>query len=243
MFTEGATAVVVGGARGIGRATVRDLAAHDVRVVVGYSNSADQAADLVEEIVADGGDAVAHHVDVTDEAAVQQMFRWVRGEFGRLDVLVNSAGITKDGFLGSMSRGKFDDVMAVNMFGTFLTCREAVKVMAHQRFGSIVNVASAAFARGVQGQSNYCASKGAVVAFTRALAKETAQFGVRANVVAPGYVDTAMIRSVDPSRAKGVPLGRFGQPDEIAALVTFLASHRASYMTGSIVVIDGGTGE
>jgi 3-oxoacyl-[acyl-carrier protein] reductase len=242
-FRLGATGVVLGGGRGIGRAAAVDLAAHGVHVIVGYSRRPDEAKDVVATIEGVGGSAELFEVDVRQEESVRSLFMHVREGLGRLDVLVNSAGIIEDGFVAMMSARKFDAVMEVNARGTFLACRDALKIMALQRHGAIVNVASTAYASGKTGQANYCASKGAVVSFTRALALEAADAGVRANCVAPGYIDTDMTRKLNRKPPPGItpiPLGRFGRPEEVAHLITFLASERASYMTGSIVGVDGG---
>lgn len=242
-FSPGAVAIVLGASRGIGRAAAEDLAAHGVHVIIGYIRGAEGAKEAVASINGAGGSATLYEIDVTDEDQVRGLFRHVRTDFGRLDVLVNSAGITQDGFAAMMSARKFDTVMKVNAHGTFLTCREGLKLMADRRRGSIVNVASTVYASGKVGQANYCASKGAVVSLTRSLALEAAESGIRINCVAPGYIQTDMTRKLNskpPANCPPIPMGRFGSPREVAALITFLASDRASYMTGSIVVVDGG---
>lgn len=245
MFTEGAVALVTGGSRGIGRAVAVDLAAHGVHVVVNYSRSEESAKELVARIAADGGSASAVRADVTDEDAVREMFRALRAEHGRLDVLVTSAGVTRDRHLVAMSSAQFHETMDINMTGTFLVCREALRFMQLQRRGAIVTISSASgLDGGFPGQTNYVASKGAIIAFTKALSYEAAPHGVRVNVVAPGFVETDMTRVI-PAKlrenyASRIRLGRMGRPEEVANLVTFLASDKASYITSETFVANGG---
>ncbi|WP_277209524.1 3-oxoacyl-ACP reductase family protein [Isoptericola croceus] len=237
--------MVTGGSRGIGRAVSADLARHGVHVVVNYSRSEQPAKELVSEIEAEGGSAQAVQADVTDEDAVQALFRTVRSEHGRLDVLVTSAGVTNDRHLVAMSRDLFQQTMDVNLTGTFLACREAMRIMQHQRYGSIVTISSASgMDGGFPGQTNYVASKGAIIAFSKALAFEAVTHGIRVNVVAPGFVETDMVRRIPQkireSYAARVRIGRMGRPQEIANLATFLASEKASYVTGEVLVANGG---
>jgi 3-oxoacyl-[acyl-carrier protein] reductase len=244
LFPGSEVAIVTGGSRGIGAAVGRSLAANGARVVVCYGRSDVEAKHVVNQIETEGGEALAVHLDVGDETSVRTVFRFVKTEFGRLDILVANAGITNDGFLSMMSTQKFDSVIDVNLRGTFLCCREAIKAMAFQRDGSIVTISSASGRRGVAGQTNYSASKGGVVAFTRALALEAGMHNVRANVVAPGFIETDMVKTIRPDLRKlyesQIPLGRVGQADEVANVVSFLASKRASYVHGACVVVDGG---
>jgi 3-oxoacyl-[acyl-carrier protein] reductase len=245
MFAEGSVALVTGGSRGIGRAVAVDLAAHGVHVVVNYSRSEEHAKELVARIEADGGSAGALRADVTDEDAVREMFRAVRSEHGRLDVLVTSAGVTRDKHLVVMSTDVFRQTMDINMTGTFLACREAMRIMQHQKRGAIVTLSSASgLDGGFPGQTNYVASKGAIIAFTKALSYEAAPHGVRVNVVAPGFVETDMTKVIPTKLREGyasrIRLGRMGRPEEIANLVTFLASDRASYITSETFVVNGG---
>jgi 3-oxoacyl-[acyl-carrier protein] reductase len=245
LFADGSVALVTGGSRGIGRAVALDLAREGAHVLVNYARSEQDAKELVSQISQEGGSAAALHADVTDEVSVRDMFRALRSEHGRLDVLVTSAGITRDRHLVAMSLSQFQETMDVNVQGTFLTCREAMRIMQHQRRGSIVTLSSASgLDGGFPGQTNYVASKGAIIAFTKALAYEAAPHGVRANVVAPGFVATDMTR-VLPSQIRKqyesrIRLGRMARPEEIAGLVTFLASEKASYVTGEVLVANGG---
>jgi 3-oxoacyl-[acyl-carrier protein] reductase len=221
-----------------------ELAQEGSHVIVNYAKSEGPARETVEEIIARGGTAEAWKADVSDEPQVRRMFSSIKKVHGRVDVLVNNAGVTNDGFLVMMSARKFESVLGTNLMGTFLCSREALRIMAHQRRGSIVNISSLAGLAGAEGQSNYSASKGAVIAFTRSLAREGGPMGVRANVVAPGLIDTDMIRTIPPPVFGGlmqlVTLGRVGTPQEVANLVAFIASPKASYMTGRTYVIDGG---
>lgn len=245
MFAAGSVALVTGGSRGIGRAVALDLAAHGNHVVINYSRSEDQAKELVSQIEANGGSASLAQADVTDEAAVREMFRSLRSEHGRLDVLVTSAGVTRDKHLVAMSSDLFTETMDINMKGTFLACREALRIMQHQRRGAIVTLSSSSgLDGGFPGQTNYVASKGAIIAFSKALSYEAAPYGVRVNVVAPGFVETGMTRMIPKKLRENytsrIRLGRMGRPEEIAHLVTFLASDRASYITSEIFVANGG---
>ncbi len=245
MFSEGAVALVTGGSRGIGRAVAVDLAAHGVHVVVNYSRSESNAKELVAQIEADGGSACALRANVTDEDEMREMFRALRSEHGRLDVLVTSAGITRDRHLIAMSTEMFRDTMDTNMIGTFLACREAMRIMQHQQRGAIVTLSSSSGVDGgFPGQTNYVASKGAIIAFTKALSNEAAPHGIRVNAVAPGFVATDMTKAI-PAKMRSayesrIRVGRMGRPEEIANLVTFLASDKASYITSEVIVANGG---
>ncbi|MEQ3550180.1 3-oxoacyl-ACP reductase FabG [Pseudonocardia nematodicida] len=238
-------ALVTGGSRGIGRAVSLDLAAHGVHVVVNYSRSEEKAKEVVAEIEAAGGSASTAHADVTDEAAVKEMFRALRAEHGRLDVLVTSAGVTRDKHLIMMPTEVFDETMDINVRGTFLACREAMRIMQHQRRGAIVNVSSSSgIDGGFPGQTNYVASKGAIIAFAKALSNEAAPHGIRVNVVAPGFVRTDMIKGIPEKLrndyASRIRIGRMGEPEEVAHAVTFLASDKASYISAATIVANGG---
>ncbi|MBP2707913.1 3-oxoacyl-ACP reductase FabG [Microbispora sp. RL4-1S] len=245
LFAQGSVAVVTGGSRGIGQAVALDLAREGAHVVVNYARSERDAEEVVARIREEGGSAAAVRADVTDEEEVKRLFQGVRADHGRLDVLVTSAGITLDRYLITMSLDQFRGPVDTNLIGTFLTCREALKLMRHQRSGAIVTISSSSgIDGGFPGQTNYVASKGAIIAFTQALSNEAAPHGVRANVVAPGFVATDMTRRVPSNLRKQyeerIRLGRMGRPEEIASIVSFLASERASYMSGSVVVAHGG---
>ncbi|MCK2216248.1 SDR family oxidoreductase [Actinomadura sp. ATCC 31491] len=245
LFAQGTVALVTGGSRGIGRAVALDLAREGAHVLVNYARSEREAKEVVALAEEAGGSAAAVQADVTDEESVRAMFRAVRADHGRLDVLVTSAGITADRYLIAMGLEQFRAPVETNLIGTFLACREGLKLMQHQRSGSIVTLSSSSgLDGGFPGQTNYVASKGAIVAFTHALSNEAAPHGVRANVVCPGFVATDMTRKVPGHLKKQyesrIRLGRMGRPEEIASIVSFLASDKASYMSGSVVVAHGG---
>ncbi len=244
MFSGEEVALVTGASRGIGKAIALDLAAQRIKVVVHYNQQAEEAAGVVEHIQQSGGKAMLVQANIAQEDEVQRMCREIKKQFGRLDILVNNAGITRDGFVAMMSENKWQEVIDTNLKGSFLCTREAIKIMHRQKCGSIINVASTSGLIGQPGQLNYSASKGGLIAFTKGLAREVAPQGIRANVVAPGFTETDMTRQMEPAVLKKylemVPLGRIGQPEEIAYMVTFLASPRAAYITGKVFVIDGG---
>lgn len=243
-FSEGTVAVVTGGSRGIGKACAIDLASEGAHVVLVYKQADLEAKEVVAHIEGCGGLATAFQSDLTQEEGVRHLFRTIRKDVGTVAILVSNAGITDDGFLTGMSAEKFDRVITANLRGTFLCCREAMKAMSYSRSGAIVTVSSATGTRGVAGQTNYSASKGGIISFTKAMALEGAPFNVRANVVSPGYILTDMTKPLPQatrdSIIEKIPLQRPGEPEEVARVVTFLVSDRASYMTGAVVSIDGG---
>jgi 3-oxoacyl-[acyl-carrier protein] reductase len=233
----GKTALVTGGSRGIGAAIARELAQAGAEVVVGFRAGADEAQAVAREI---GGRAVQADVSSPEEAA-----RLVE-EAGDIDVLVNNAGLTRDGLLARMSDDDWRAVIETNLSSVFYTCRAVTRPMMKKRGGSIVNVSSIVGLHGNWGQTNYAASKAGIIGFTKALARELASRGVRANVVAPGYVESRLT-DVLPEEAKSAmlantPLGRFGQPHDVARAVRFLCSDDASFITGEVLLVDGGMG-
>ena len=234
---EGKTALVTGGSRGIGAAVARELARAGANVVVGYRSGADEAEAIASEL---GGRAMQADVSNVDDAK-----RLVE-EAGELDVLVNNAGITRDGVLARMSDDDWRSVLETNLSSVFYTCRAVSRGMMKRRGGSIVNLSSIVGLHGNWGQSNYAASKGGIVAFTKSLAQELGSRGVRANVVAPGYIKTQLTDAI-PEEAQQqmlglTPLGRFGEPEDVARAVRFLSSDDASFITGEVVVVGGGLG-
>jgi 3-oxoacyl-[acyl-carrier protein] reductase len=234
---EGKRALVTGASRGIGRAIAEELARAGADVVLGYRSGAGEAEEVAGAI---GGRAVQADVSDPDEAK-----RLVEAA-GDLDVLVNNAGITRDGLLARMPDEDWRDVLETNLSGAFYTCRAAARGMMRRRAGSIVNVSSIVGVHGNPGQTNYSAAKAGIIGFTKALARELGSRGVRANVVAPGYVATRLT-DVLPDELKqamlaNTPLGRLGSPEDVAGAVRFLASDEASFITGEVVLVDGGLG-
>jgi len=234
---EGRKALVTGGSRGIGRAIAAELARAGAEVVIGFNTGADEADAVAREI---GGRAVQADVSSADDAA-----RLV-AEAGELDILVNNAGVTRDGLLARMSDDDWRRVIETNLSSVFYTCRAVTRPMMKRRSGAIVNVSSVVGIHGNLGQTNYGAAKAGIVGFTKSLARELGSRGVRANVVAPGYVKTRLTDAI-PEELQGVmlantPLGRLGEPDDVAGAVRFLCSDEASFITGEVLLVDGGLG-
>lgn len=241
---EGKVVLVTGGSRGIGRACVMQFAQEGAEVWFLYQSNQLAAAAVVNELNTSGASVHAEQADVRDAARVQQVVEGILSARGRIDVLVNSAGVIRDGLLGTMTDAQWREVLETNLTGTFNCCRAVAQPMLSQRSGSIVNLSSTAAEFSSRGQVNYAASKGGINGLTRALAKEFAPRGVRVNAVAPGMIDTDMseaVRGLVGSKIKEmIPLRRIGTPEEVAKLVAFLASDEASYITGQIIRIDGG---
>jgi len=234
---EGRTALVTGGSRGIGRSIAAELARAGAAVVIGYQSAGDEAEAVAGEI---GGRAVQADVSDPDQA------RRLVEDAGEVEILVNNAGITRDGLLMRMSDDDWRAVLDTNLGGVFHTCRAATRGMLKRRSGSIVNVSSVVGVHGNPGQTNYGAAKAGIIGFTKSLARELGVRGVRANVVAPGYIDTRLTQEL-PDELKGAmlqntPLGRFGSPEDVAGAVRFLCSDEASFITGEVLLVDGGLG-
>ncbi|NMC21776.1 MAG: 3-oxoacyl-ACP reductase FabG [Thermogutta sp.] len=241
---EGKIAIVTGGSRGIGRACVLDLARHGAEVWFVYQTSREAAEKLAAEAAEQGGTAHPVQADVRDLDRAQQVVDGILAGRSRIDILVNSAGIVRDGLLGTMTPEQWAEVIATNLTGTFNFCRAVAQQMISQRGGSIVNLSSTAAEFSSRGQVNYAASKGGINGLTRAMAKEMAPRRVRVNAVAPGMIDTDMsaaVRGLVGDKIKDlIPLRRIGAPEEVAKVVTFLASDAASYITGQVIRVDGG---
>ncbi|MBY0513727.1 MAG: 3-oxoacyl-ACP reductase FabG [Gemmataceae bacterium] len=239
-------ALVTGGSRGIGRACVLALAREGGRVAFVYKGSADAAAALEKDVAAAGGTARAIQGDVADPAAADRIVAQVLADWGRLDILVNNAGIIRDGLFVQMEPDNWKAVLNTNLDGTFYFCKAVARQMVFkQRSGRIINVSSVAADHVNAGQANYAASKGAVNAFTRALAVEVGSRSVTVNAVAPGFIETDMSEAVrskagDFITKKLIPLRRLGKPEDIAGVVAFLAGPAGAYITGQVITVDGG---
>jgi 3-oxoacyl-[acyl-carrier protein] reductase len=236
--------MVTGGSRGIGRAIVWEVAQHGAKVVFTYSRQSDASDELVGQLKDVGAEVLACQADVKDFHAAQRMVAETTERFGRIDGLVNNAGIVRDKALMFMQPEDWQEVLETNLTGEFNTCRAAIVTFMKQRYGRIVNITSISGLVGAARQVNYSASKAGIVGLTKALAKEVAGYNITVNAIAPGYVDTDMTHGMDDKRRaqleKEIPLGRFGHPEEVARVVTMLLSDIGSYITGQVIVIDGG---
>lgn len=238
-------ALVTGGSRGIGRAVVRALAARDCHVIINYHSHQDAAERLRDEVDQAGGRASIARADVAEFTAVQDMIRATREEFGRLDVLVNCAGILEERLFFFMDMASFWRVLQVNLGGTANTCKAASALLGKHKAGRVINLSSIAASHGTTGLSAYACSKAAVEALTRVLARELASAGIRVNAIAPGLVATDMTESMRSAETRDraiaqQPIARIGQPEEVASLVTYLALDAPDYLTGEIIRLDGG---
>jgi 3-oxoacyl-[acyl-carrier protein] reductase len=242
-MTEKRVAIVTGGSRGIGAAIVKRLAKDGLHVVA-MARTMDKLAAIVAEVESAGGTAEAVQCDISDSKSLQACIESMEEKHGRLDVLVNNAGITKDGLLLRMEDDDFDSVINTNLKSAFVAIRTAARMMMRSKSGRIINISSVAGVMGNAGQANYAASKAGLIGLTKSVARELAGKGITANAVAPGFVTTDMTDVLNDKIKDGVkqiiPLKRFGEPHEIAAAVAFLASEDAGYITGQVLLVDGG---
>jgi 3-oxoacyl-[acyl-carrier protein] reductase len=244
MELEGKVAIVTGGTRGIGRAIVLDLAANGADVALNYRKSADLAQELAETIRGMGRRALVVQADVSSFADAQAMAQKVLDEFGRLDILVNNAGMNWDGVVWKMTEEQWDRVIEVDLKGTFNYTRAVTPIFRQQGSGKIVNITSINGLRGKFGQTNYSAAKAGVIGFTKACARELGRYSVNVNAVAPGLIETEMVKEA-PEKVREmalaeIVLGRLGLPEEVAYVVTFLCTERARHITGQVIQVDGG---
>lgn len=242
--SEKHTIVITGGSRGIGRAICIAMAGPETTVYFNYASNLEAAAETEEMVKAAGGSAVGICADISTESAITGFFQRILSETGRVDVLVNNAGLTRDGLLVRMKERDWDAVMDVNLKGAFFCSKIAAKTMIKQHSGRIINITSVVGITGNSGQANYSASKAGMIGFTKAIAKELASRNITANAIAPGYIETDMTEVLSEKNKvamlEQIPLGRFGKPQDVTAVVAFLASDAASYVTGQVIHVSGG---
>ncbi len=241
---DGKVAVVTGASRGIGAAIAKAMGAEGAFVIVNYNGSQDKAEAVVAEIKSNGGDGVAIKCDVGDYESAETFFKDIVKEYGGVDILVNNAGINRDGLLMGMKEADFDDVIRTNLKGAFNGCKCVARPMMKKKAGRIINMASVAGVIGNAGQANYAASKAGVIGLTKSVARELASRGITCNAIAPGFIKTdmtdALPDSVKEEAVKTIPLGTFGEVDDIANMAVYLASDNARYITGQVICVDGG---
>ncbi|HYP20550.1 MAG TPA: 3-oxoacyl-[acyl-carrier-protein] reductase [Chloroflexia bacterium] len=241
---SGKIALVTGGGRGIGRATALKLGEAGAKVAVNYNASEAPAREVADAIIAAGGEADIFRADVSKADEVDALASGIIKDWGRIDILVNNAGITRDNLMMRMSQGEWDDVIETNLRSAYFTSRAVLRTMLRNRWGRIVNISSVVGLTGNAGQANYAAAKAGLIGFTKSLAKEVGSRNITANAVAPGFIETDITAGLpDNLKAdmlKAIPAERYGQPDDVANVVLFLASDLAAYVTGQVINADGG---
>ena len=237
-------ALVTGASRGIGKEIALELARKGVNVGISYVSNPEKANEVIEEISSYGVKAVAVKANVSKEEEVLEMIKTIEEELGTIDILVNNAGVTKDNLIIRMKEDDWDEVMNVNLKGTFLCTKAVSRAMMKKKYGKIINISSVVGVMGNAGQGNYSASKAGVIGFTKSMAKELASRGIRVNAIAPGFIQTDMTEilkdEVKTAMLNAIPLNYFGNPMDIANLVVFLASDNSDYITGQVINVDGG---
>ena len=241
---DGQVALVTGSSRGIGAVIARRLAQAGARVALNYNASIDAALEVQESIVAAGGNAMLTAGDVSDESQAEQIIKAVIAEFGRIDILINNAGIHRDRLLLRMKASDFDEVLQVNLRGAFLCTRFVMPHLIRQHYGRVINISSVVGLTGNPGQANYAAAKAGLIGFTKAVAREVASRNVTVNAVAPGYIATGMVEGLTEEQRnqilERIPMGRFGTSEDVAETILFLSSQGAGYLTGQVLTVDGG---
>ena len=241
---KGKNVIVTGATRGIGREIALTLAQNGANIAMNYRNLNSEVEDLINEIKSFGVDALAIKCDVSITEEVDNFLKEVKAHYNTIDILVNNAGITKDGLILRMKEEDFDDVLDVNLKGTFNTTKSVSSIMVRQKYGKIINISSVVGIAGNAGQCNYAASKAGVIGFSKSVARELASRNINVNVVAPGYINTDMTKNlpdkVKEEIIKSIPMKKIGDPKEVANLVLFLSSNLSDYITGQVINVDGG---